>query len=100
MTSKVAVVTGGAGGIGQAVVKRLAESGFSACIVDKNEKAGQELVDQCRQNYEAAFYRADLTQRAEIKDLFESIHAKFRQVDVLVNLAGGTLHKHPIAEFP
>jgi 3-oxoacyl-[acyl-carrier protein] reductase len=101
MTSKIAVVTGGAGGIGQAVVKRLAESGFLVCIIDQNEVAGHELVKILgRQNRIGEFYRVDLKRSAEIKSIFEHIYAKSQRVDVLVNLAGGTLHKHSITDFP
>lgn len=101
MANKVAIVTGGAGGIGQAVVTRLAQSGFGVCILDQNEKAGQELVELIRQeNHQAQFYRVDLRRAVEIKKVFESIYAKSQSIDVLVNLAGGTLHKHPITEFP
>ncbi|MPZ78470.1 MAG: glucose 1-dehydrogenase [Deltaproteobacteria bacterium] len=101
MANKIAVVTGGAGGIGKAVVSRLARAGFDVCIVDQNDKAGQELVELMRQQkYNAEFYRVDLKRAAEIKILFDSIYGKFQRIDVLVNLAGGTLHKHPITEFP
>ena len=101
MANKVAVVTGGAGGIGQSVVRRLAQSGFAVCIVDQNEKAGQEIVDLIGQeNHEARFYRVELKRAAEIKAVFENIYAQSQRIDVLVNLAGGTLHKHPITEFP
>jgi 3-oxoacyl-[acyl-carrier protein] reductase len=101
MANKIAVVTGGAGGIGTAVVTRLAESGFSVCILDQNENAGRELAEQLRQlNHNGEFHRVDLKRTAEIKDLFQAIYEKFQRIDVLVNLAGGTLHKHPIVEFP
>ena len=101
MASKIAVVTGGAGGIGQAVVTRLAESGFAVCIIDQNEVAGHELVKILgRQHREGEFYRVDLKCAAEIKNAFERIHAKSEHIDVLVNLAGGTLHKHSITDFP
>jgi 3-oxoacyl-[acyl-carrier protein] reductase len=101
MANKVAVVTGGAGGIGKAVVSRLAQAGFDVCIADQNEQAGQEVVELMRrQSCTAEFYQVDLKRAAEIKKLFDSIYAKFHGVDVLVNLAGGTLHKHAITEFP
>jgi NAD(P)-dependent dehydrogenase (short-subunit alcohol dehydrogenase family) len=101
MESKIAVVTGGAGGIGQAVVRRLARSGFGVCILDQNEEAGQEIVQLLEQeNHGARFYRVELKRAAEIKAVFENIYAQFQRIDVLVNLAGGTLHKHPITEFP
>jgi 3-oxoacyl-[acyl-carrier protein] reductase len=101
MPNKIAVVTGGAGGIGGAVVKRLAQSGFDICVADQNEAAGRELVEIMRQQkHNAEFYRLDLKREAEIRDLFDGVYAKSRRIDVLVNLAGGTLHKHPITEFP
>ena len=101
MPNRIAVVTGGAGGIGAAVVKRLAQSGFDICVADQNEAAGRELVELMRQQkHNADFYRLDLKREAEIRDLFDGVYAKSRRIDVLVNLAGGTLHKHPISEFP
>ena len=101
MAHKVAIVTGGAGGIGKAVVSRLAQAGFDVCIADQNKQAGQEVVELMRrQSCTAEFYQVDLKRAAEIKKLFDSIYAKFHGVDVLVNLAGGTLHKHAITEFP
>jgi 3-oxoacyl-[acyl-carrier protein] reductase len=53
-----------------------------------------------QQKHNAEFYRLDLKREAEIRDLFDGVYAKSRRIDVLVNLAGGTLHKHPITEFP
>lgn len=98
--NKIAVVTGGAGGIGKAVVARLAGSGFSVCVLDQDEQAGQELLKQLHeQNANAEFYRVNLKRAGEVKHLFESLYSRFQRIDVLVNLAGGTLHKHPIVEF-
>ncbi len=100
MGDKVAIVTGGAGGIGQAVVTRLARAGFGIFVLDKNEEAGRETVGLLRQqNYDAEFYPVDLKYRTEVKDLFETLYAKTKRIDVLVNLAGGTLHRRPIHEF-
>ena len=53
-----------------------------------------------QKNHQVQFHRVDLRDAAEIKKVFADIHAKSRRIDVLVNLAGGTLHKHPISEFP
>lgn len=100
MTDKIAIVTGGAGGIGQAVATRLARAGFGMFVLDKNEKAGKETAELLRQqNHAAEFYRVDLQHKTEVRDLFESIYAKTKRIDVLVNLAGGTLHKNPIQDF-
>lgn len=100
MEEKVAVVTGGAGGIGQAVAARLALE-YKVFILDKNEEAGRKVVDLLgRQNHSAEFHPVDLKRSSEVRRLFETIYAKTERIDVLVNLAGGTLHKRPIQEFP
>ena len=66
MEDRVAIVTGGAGGIGRAVVMRLARAGFGIFVLDKNEEAGRETVGLLRQqNYEAEFYPVDLKHRTE-----------------------------------
>jgi 3-oxoacyl-[acyl-carrier protein] reductase len=101
MGDKIAVVTGGAGGIGKAVVARLAQSEFNVCILDQNQEAAHELCQQLwQEGYSTEFFRVDLKQPSEISRIFQTIFVKFRRIDVLVNLAGGTLHKHPIVEFP
>ena len=101
MANKVAVVNGGAGGIGQAVVRRLAKAGYAIYILDKNQQAGRETLEQLRQQGCQAEYRAvELTNAAEIKAIFAAIQRETGRIDLLVNLAGGTLHKHAIQNFP
>jgi NAD(P)-dependent dehydrogenase (short-subunit alcohol dehydrogenase family) len=101
MADKVAVVNGGAGGIGQAVVSRLARAGYAIYILDSNQQAGQETIDQLRQQGCQAEYRAvELRNGAEIKSVFAAIERATGRIDLLVNLAGGTVHKHSIREFP
>lgn len=100
MVDKIVIVTGGAGGIGQAVVTRLAGAGFSLIVLDKNEKAGHETVELLhQQKHDAEFYPVDLRSGTEVKDLFEIIYAKTKRIDALVNLAGGTLHRNRSTSF-
>ena len=99
MEKKVAVVNGGAGGIGRAVVRRLGEAGYALFILDKNEQAGGETLEELRQQgYQADYHVVELTNAAEIKTLFAAIQREAGRIDLLVNLAGGTLHKHPVQE--
>jgi 3-oxoacyl-[acyl-carrier protein] reductase len=101
MEAKVAVVNGGAGGIGRAVVRRLADAGYEIFILDKNQQAGREILDELREQGSRAEYRViELTNAAQIKNVFAGILTETGRIDLLVNLAGGTLHKHPIQEFP
>jgi 3-oxoacyl-[acyl-carrier protein] reductase len=95
---KIAVVNGGAGGIGRAVVARLARAGFFPVILDVNENAGRAAVDALGGAGE--FLRLELTDRAAVAEAFAKIRARHKDIDLLVNHAGGTLHAHPIQEFP
>jgi NAD(P)-dependent dehydrogenase (short-subunit alcohol dehydrogenase family) len=58
MATKIAVVNGGAGGIGRAVVRRLGEAGYTIFILDKNQQGGTEALEQLRQQGCQAEYRA------------------------------------------
>ena len=101
MADKIAIVNGGAGGIGQAVVRRLATAGYGIYILDKNQQAGRETLEFLRQqNCPAEFRAVELTDAAAIKVVFAAIQREVDGIDLLVNLAGGTLHRHSIQDFP
>jgi NAD(P)-dependent dehydrogenase (short-subunit alcohol dehydrogenase family) len=98
--NRIAVVNGGAGGIGEAVVLRLARDGFCVVILDKNEKAGSQILTELRgRGGKGDFFAIDLTKPDEVNRVFEKIISDLKRVDVLVNLAGGTLHKKRIEEL-
>ncbi len=100
MPNRVAVVNGGSGGIGHAVVLRLAKDGMFPVILDTDEKAGHDVAAQLRrQGHESAFFRIDLTKHSEVQKVFARIISDYGGVDVLVNLAGGTLHAKLIQDF-
>ena len=99
--NKVAVVTGGAGGIGQAVADRFAKDNYRVVILDVNDEAGKQVAADFRQrSVEISFQRADLTQETEVEVTFEKIKADYSRIDVLVNVAGGSMHRHRFEEFP
>jgi 2-hydroxycyclohexanecarboxyl-CoA dehydrogenase len=88
---KIAVVTGGASGIGLATSQRLARDGAAVAIWDINEaeaeRAAAELVAK---GSRAIACRVDVSQRAQIKAGLERVHAELGQVNILVNNAGIT----------
>jgi len=99
--NKVAVITGGAGGIGQAVADRFAKDNHRVVILDVNEEAGKQVAADFRQrSVEISFHRADLTEETEVEVIFEKIKAAYSRIDVLVNVAGGSMHRHRVEEFP
>ena len=99
--NKVVVVTGGASGIGQAVVERLARDDFTGVILDINEEGGKEVAAEIQgRGKEATFIRLDVTQEADVQKAFQKIISDHGRLDVLVNVAGGSLHRHGVENFP
>ena len=99
--TKIAIVSGGAGGIGRAVVSRLSGAGYSLVVLDNNEAAGKVVLGQLDKNGTVGeFLAVDLTHKSEVQAAFDSVQHHKRRIDLLVNLAGGTLHAHPVQDFP
>lgn len=98
--NKVGVVTGGASGIGQAVIERLTRDDFSLVILDIDEEGGTRVAAGIQQRgKQAAFMRADVTQEGAVRAAFDQIIAVHGHIDALVNVAGGSLHRHSVEEF-
>ena len=98
---KIAVVTGAASGIGRAIAKRLAENDFIAVILDINEEGGKQVAAEIqRRGKYATFIPLDVTREADVQKTFHKIISDHGRIDVLVNVAGGSLHRHKIEEFP
>jgi NAD(P)-dependent dehydrogenase (short-subunit alcohol dehydrogenase family) len=99
--SKIAVITGGAGGIGQAVADRFAKEKQTVVILDVNDDAGAKVAAEFgKGGIHLAFERVDVTQETEVQSAFEKIKAEHGRIDVLVNVAGGSMHRHALDEFP
>ena len=98
---KIAVVTGGASGIGRAVVERLAKERFSVAILDINEERGKIAAAEVnRGDGEAQFFHTDVSLEDPVGEAFQGILKQQGSIDVLVNVAGGTSHRHTVEEFP
>jgi NAD(P)-dependent dehydrogenase (short-subunit alcohol dehydrogenase family) len=85
---KVAIVTGGAKGIGAATVRRLLTEGARVAIADIDEANGRALADELGSG--AAFIGADVTQETEVSAMFSATLERFGGVDILVNNAAAT----------
>lgn len=84
-----AIVTGGAVGIGRAACVRLAEEGAAVAVTDVREEEGQALAaDIAGAGGTVAFWRLDVSQEAEVQQVFAAVTARFGPVTVLVNNAG------------
>ena len=88
---KVAIVTGGAGAIGGEISKLLAREGARIVIADVNNEASSRMVAELKRlGAEAVAVDADVIKIAEAERLVRAALEQFGQVDILVNVAGGS----------
>jgi 3-oxoacyl-[acyl-carrier protein] reductase len=86
LKDKVALVTGGAGGIGKATAGRFAEEGATVAICDLNEAAGLETVKEI--GPQASFHKVNVADRQSVQAWVEELTARHGRIDILVNNAG------------
>jgi len=89
LENKVAVVTGGARGIGKATCKLMAEEGARVAVTDIIQDEGEEAAKEIKNaGGTADFWRLDTTQEAEVQEVIGDIAEKFGGIHILVNNAG------------
>lgn len=96
-TGKVALVTGGANGIGRAVCLGVAQRGGKVAIVDRDAEAGQALAAEIGAS--AIFRAADVTRAAEVEDYVRATLEAFGRIDAFHNNAGIEGKVAPTAEY-
>ena len=88
LSDKVAIVTGGGTGIGEATCHRFAEEGARVAVFDVNAEAGAGTVaDVVARGAEAIFVKVDVAQEAEVARGVQEVVSKWKTVDILVNNA-------------
>ncbi|MFQ5419245.1 MAG: SDR family NAD(P)-dependent oxidoreductase, partial [Anaerolineae bacterium] len=86
LQDKVALITGGAAGIGKATAVRFAEEGATVIICDVNQQVGTETVKALGGN--ARFYQVDIQDRQAVQAWVDEVVEVYGRVDILVNNAG------------
>ncbi len=86
-TKRVAVVTGGAKGIGKAVVERLAHEGHQIAVLDTDEEALRLMLEGA-QGYEPFTRITDISRPEDVKKAVAETVERFGRIDILVNNAG------------
>ncbi|MEJ2710038.1 MAG: beta-ketoacyl-ACP reductase [Anaerolineales bacterium] len=86
LTDRVALITGGAAGIGKATALRFAEEGAQVVICDVNAELGKETVEEL--GSQASFYRVNVADRQEVQEWIEMVVEKYGRIDILINNAG------------
>ena len=93
---RVAIVTGGATGIGWAVARSLAEEGASVVIAGRSEERGEQAVATLTTlGAQARFLRTDVSDSAAVRQLVERTVDDFGRIDVLVNNGGIEVDEGP-----
>jgi 2-dehydro-3-deoxy-D-gluconate 5-dehydrogenase len=98
LRGKVAIVTGGNGGIGLGMARGLAEAGADIAIVGRNEaKSTAAVAELKRQGIRAIAITADVTDKAAVADMVARTGRELGRIDILVNNAGINIRKPPHA---
>src|SRR5262245_34157287 len=89
LDGKVAFVTGGARGIGRAIVEKFAAEGADVTFADVDGEAGRQTADELSPcGTPPAFVRADVTSEDDVQRAIDAVVARHGTLDVLVNNAG------------
>jgi NAD(P)-dependent dehydrogenase (short-subunit alcohol dehydrogenase family) len=91
LDGKVAVITGGASGMGRATTLRFLDEGASVVVADLNEKTGAEtleLADRAGHAERARFIRTDVSEEAHIEKMVQLATSEFGRLDCVFNNAG------------
>jgi len=99
IAGRVAVVVGAAGGIGRAIVARLAEAGCRLALVDRNEAALDEVAEGLGLGPRAVTCPADITDRPQVEQMAAAVDRGFGAVHILVNAAGINTRQRTLADI-
>src|SRR5437868_15503902 len=91
MTARVALVSGGTGGIGTAIVKRLASLGHKVATNYRDETKAKAWADQMKaQGIDVALAKGDVSDPGSAESIIKSVEQQIGPVDILINNAGIT----------
>jgi 2-dehydro-3-deoxy-L-rhamnonate dehydrogenase (NAD+) len=88
LSGRFAVVTGGAQGIGRAIVERFLDSGAAVAIWDRDRALAEKTAGELKASNRIAAVAVDVTKLAEVERAREETTAAFGRIDILVNNAG------------
>lgn len=98
LAGKVAVVTGGASGIGKACALAMASEGAHVAVFDCAAEAARNFVAELTSGgFSAVFYAADVANEDDVRAAVSGVEARFGPIEILVNNAGIAM-RHPVDE--
>jgi NAD(P)-dependent dehydrogenase (short-subunit alcohol dehydrogenase family) len=100
LQDKVAIVTGAANGLGEAIATRMAEEGSAVAILDIDDSGAKVARNITNAGGAAAFFHCDVTREQEVESAFSDAIQQFGKLDILVNNAGVEGINKPTHELP
>jgi 2-deoxy-D-gluconate 3-dehydrogenase len=97
LKGKIAIITGGNGGIGKGLAEGLAGAGADIIIAARNERKTEKAASDIEKSYgvQVMGIRVDVTEATEIKDMVDKVSDRFGRIDILVNNSGIAIPKMP-----
>ena len=100
LSNKVAIITGGARGIGRATALRFAEEGCKPVIVDVREsEAGETLKQIADRKSEGIFVQCDVSDSSQVNKMVDTVISKYGKIDILINNAAVSPPERPFIEI-
>lgn len=102
METKIAVVAGGAGGVGEGIVKSLLKNDLTVIVPTRSEQKAQRLKDYVSdvQSGKLITHIGSVNSEGNTEELKTYLHSKFKQVDLAVASLGGWHQGYPIYSYP
>jgi NAD(P)-dependent dehydrogenase (short-subunit alcohol dehydrogenase family) len=86
LENKVVILVGGAGGIGSATARLLAQEGAKVVVVDIKREEGEKLINSLSEKRrEAIFIKADVTKKEEVARMVKKVLKKYQRIDILIH---------------
>src|SRR5438045_6931249 len=94
LSGKVAIVTGGNGGIGLGMARGLADAGANIAVVGRNEtKSAAAVADLSQRGVKAISVLTDVTDKAAVAAMIDRVVRDLGRIDILINNAGMSIRK-------
>ncbi|WP_048602678.1 3-oxoacyl-[acyl-carrier-protein] reductase [Rubeoparvulum massiliense] len=90
LQDRVAIITGGASGIGFATARRFLQEGAKVAIIDIRQEEGEAALQQLQTAGDVQFFVADVRHTQEIETMVAQVHEHYGRIDILINNAGIT----------
>ena len=91
LQGKVAIITGGANGIGKETAFLFAKNGAKLVLADFDEAAGARTLEELRASgADASFVKTDVSNRNDVQRMVDAALERFSRIDILINNAGIT----------